>query len=57
MKKFTVQEIKEFVSKLLFDEKVIIKKDSSYPKIYIFTPSYNRCIDKIFMKALNSING
>jgi len=29
MKKFTSQEIKEFVSKPLFDEKVILKKDLS----------------------------
>ena len=42
MKKFTSQEIKEFVSKPLFDEKVILKKDPSWPRISIVTPSYNQ---------------
>lgn len=42
MKKFTSQEIREFVSKPMFDEKVILKKDSSYLKISIVTPSYNQ---------------
>jgi hypothetical protein len=35
MKKYTSQEIKEFVSKPLFDEKVILNKDPSWPKISI----------------------
>jgi len=42
MKKFTSQEIKEFVSKPLFDERVILKKDPSYPKISVMTPSFNQ---------------
>lgn len=33
MKKFNSQEVKEFVSKPLFDEKVIFNKDTSWPKI------------------------
>ena len=33
MKKFTSEEIKEFVSKSLFDEKIILKKDPSWSKI------------------------
>ena len=33
MKKNTSEEIKEFASKPLFDEKAILKKDSSWPKI------------------------
>jgi len=41
MKKFTSQEIKEFVSKPLFDEKVILNKDPSWPKISVVTPSLN----------------
>jgi len=41
MKKFTFQEIKEFVSKPIFDEKVILNKDSSWPKISIVTPVFN----------------
>jgi len=42
MKKFASQEIKEFVSKPLFDEDIILNKDSSWPKISIVTPSYNQ---------------
>lgn len=42
MKKCTSQEIKEFVSKPLFDEKIILAKDPNYPKISIVTPSYNQ---------------
>ncbi len=39
---FTSEEIKEFVSKPLFDEKVILNKAPSWPKISIVTPSYNQ---------------
>ena len=42
MKKFASQEIKEFVSRPLFDEKIILNKDPSWPKISIVTPSYNQ---------------
>jgi hypothetical protein len=42
MKKFNSENIKDFVSKSLFDEKVILNKDSSWPKISIVTPSYNQ---------------
>ena len=42
MKKFASQEIKEFVSKPMFDEKIILNKDPSWPKISIVTPSYNQ---------------
>jgi len=42
MKKFTSQEIKEFVSRPLFDEKVILNKDTSCPEISIVTLSYNQ---------------
>lgn len=42
MKKFIPEEIKEVVSRPHFDERVILNKDPSWPKISIVTPSYNQ---------------
>jgi len=50
MKKHTSQKIKEFVSRPLFNEKIILARDSNYPKVSTITPSYNQAkfMEKLF---------